>query len=259
MHGLCAARWYWCPGAHRYRLEKNPWMLRLFFFGHIEPTGAWKNSTFSTWSYCKLQTMMKHVWISTWTLENMFLQKAVVSFALLEIWTCQPSCWRHECAGAMSNDSLEGELPYWDHLWWEEVLLPSDEVRCWQWVMSAVAMLPWLQCFLVVSECPRTRPDTFSFTINGKTFKAKVPFNMGLAEQRNFPRSYGLHIGKLLFFVRTWLMGWFGGLTLPNYPTFGCSVFPCQVREQPDGSLYVSLGGALQCLVESYWNHHGTG
>lgn len=56
-------------------------------------------------------------------------------------------------------------------------------------------------------------------------------------------------------------MGWFGGLTLPNHPTFGCSVcvFLCQVREQPDGSLYVSLGGALQCLVESSWNHRGAG
>lgn len=48
------------------------------------------------------------------------------------------------------------------------------------------------------------------------------------------------------------------GFDIAQPPTLGCSVFPCQVREQPDGSLYVSLGGALRCLVESYWNHHGT-
>lgn len=123
-------------------------------------------------------------------------------------------------------------------------MLTMTDERCGHVALTAV--LPG------VLGHPRTRPDTFSFTINGKTFKAKVPFNRGLAEQRNLP--WPSH-GKAPVSCQD-LMGWFGGLTLPNHPTFGCSVFPCQVREQPDGSLYVSLGGALQCLVESYsaWN-----
>ena len=111
-----------------------------------------------------------------------------------------------------------GELPNWDHLWWEEVLLPSDEVppsqslnfpTSWctvqrvKWrsnltffylVLVAIGglcktflrktlnncqifyLIPFYFFFesSVLGISVRTRPDTFSFTINGKTLKAKA-------------------------------------------------------------------------------------
>lgn len=189
MHvGLWAARWYWCPGAHRYWLEKNPWMLKIHL-RHIKLTaGAWKNNTFSTWSYHKQ-------WWNTWTYcvyKCGNFGEHVPMTAVSKNLLCLLS-WRYNLVLTtwMWGRHVKPFLGRWTSLLRSPMMRRSSPSKWWgeMLTMDEVAMLLWLHCFLVTAKT-RTRPDTFSFTINGKTFKAKVP-------------------------VRTW---WDGAVTSPNRP-----------------------------------------